>query len=93
MSSFTHEIHEQSLEFQEFHVAFDGKKVVAERDVELEKIMCEYYEANGFVVISNVFTKKECEDTVTAMWNLLEDSNPKFDHNDFTTWDQFKATG
>lgn len=77
----------------DFYTSFDGLAIAHDSDISLGTKMCDFYEENGFVVISGVFTSEECEDTVAAMWNLLEESNPNFSRGDFKTWDQFKSTG
>ena len=53
----------------------------------------EFFRLYGFVVFRNVFTAEECTKTRDAMWNILEESNPGFKHDDQGTWDNLKAKG
>lgn len=40
----------------------------------------------GYCVIKNVFTEKECDDTITLMWTWLEGLGTGIKRNDKTTW-------
>lgn len=61
----------------------------AENSTEMLKFFREY----GFVVIRDVFTATECDNTRQAMWSILESSNPGFKHDDQSTWMNLKSKG
>jgi len=48
----------------------------------------------GVVVIRDIYTPQECEDTKTELFNIFEfQSNKQFLRNDVSTWDNWPADG
>lgn len=52
-----------------------------------------FFQAFGFVVFKDIFTATECAETRQAMWSILEEGNPNFDHSIQSTWVNLKSKG
>lgn len=53
----------------------------------------QFFDHFGFVVFRNVYTPEECERTRSAMWNIVEEKNPGFNHLDPSTWGMYTSAG
>jgi hypothetical protein len=62
-------------------------------DTEFLNEVFAFFEDHGFVVIRNVFTPIECEDTRAAMWDIIESNNSGINRNDPKTWSSLKSKG
>ncbi len=45
-----------------------------------------FFQEYGFVVIANVFTPEQCEETISDIWNVIESSVSKQVRNDEQLW-------
>lgn len=46
----------------------------------------EFFQKYGFVVIANVFTPEQCEETISDIWNVIESFVGKSVRNDENLW-------
>ena len=46
----------------------------------------DFFEEYGFVVIANVFTPEQCEETISDIWNVIESRIKEQVRNDETLW-------
>jgi len=54
----------------------------------------EFWEKFGVVVIRDILTEKESNDSISEIYQILEkDSDHKFDHEDLSTWDNWPTDG
>ena len=52
-----------------------------------------FYEQHGFVVFRDVFSAEECEDTRSAMWDIVEEGNPGLRRDDPHSWTEYNQVG
>jgi ectoine hydroxylase-related dioxygenase (phytanoyl-CoA dioxygenase family) len=60
------------------------------------KEMLDFFNEFGFVVVRDVLTAQECTDTLTEVFDILENFDPqncKWDRNDIRTWNQWPSNG
>ncbi|CAM4803112.1 unnamed protein product, partial [Rotaria magnacalcarata] len=48
---------------------------------------CAFFDQYGFVVIANVFTSKQCAETISDIWNVFESFAEQSTRNDENLWD------
>jgi hypothetical protein len=63
----------RDLDDERYLISFDAEKSLTDGDAAY------FFEEYGFVVIRNVFTNDECENTKDAMWSIIEKSHKGFD--------------
>ncbi|CAF2269026.1 unnamed protein product [Rotaria magnacalcarata] len=56
---------------------------------------CAFFDQYGFVVIANVFTPKQCAETISDIWNVVESFAEQSIRNDENLWDaqRWRRTG
>jgi hypothetical protein len=52
-----------------------------------------YSHLTNFQVFRNIYSSDECERTRNAMWDIVEEGSPGFQHGDPSTWGQYSSAG
>jgi hypothetical protein len=57
------------------------------------QLAVEFFKQYGFVVVKNIFSDEECEQTREGMWKIIETAHEGFKRDDTSTWESMKSTG
>lgn len=62
--------------------------------VDQDKEILDFFKTFGFVVVRNVLSKEDCQNTVDEMFSILEtNTKKKFKRDDISTWNNWPEDG
>jgi len=70
--------------------SFDAQMI---DNIDLHAEMINFFNDYGYIVFSNVIGCGQIMKTKDAMWKIIEDMNPGFQHDDVKTWQNYKSAG
>eukprot|EP01121_Diplochlamys_sp_Union-15-3_P010797 TRINITY_DN3068_c0_g1_i3.p1 TRINITY_DN3068_c0_g1~~TRINITY_DN3068_c0_g1_i3.p1 ORF type:complete len:158 (+),score=35.26 TRINITY_DN3068_c0_g1_i3:212-685(+) len=82
----------ETLEFPVLKIPLDVEGYCLSFSLEQEKDYLQFFDEFGFVIINDILTPTEVEETVAEIWDYLEsrpwgwEANEKISRNDPTTW-------